>query len=104
MHDGRVERSRQGHDLGVDAGAARAAHHGDALAAVQQRRQGVDIGIGRPHEGGLGASQLATLASVASSATSPGMTTTDTPRRAMAMRIAFSRMRGIWSGLETSST
>ena len=35
--------------------------------------------------------------------TSPGMTTTATPPRASAVRIAISRIRGSWLGMLTSS-
>jgi hypothetical protein len=54
--------------------------------------------------GGLGAIQAGALTSVGFSAMSPGITTTATPRLAVAIRIAFSRMRGRCSMLETSST
>lgn len=36
-------------------------------------------------------------------ATSPGITTTSTPRLSVASRIAVSSMRGIWLALEISS-
>ncbi len=54
--------------------------------------------------GCAGTSQAGGFASVGRSATSPGITTTDTPRRATAVRIARSRICGSWPGLETSST
>ncbi len=54
--------------------------------------------------GGFGMSQLAAFKSVFFKAMSPGITPTATPRSATATRMAFSRMRAICSGFETSST
>ena len=61
MHDRRVELARQLDDLGMRAGAARAAHQGDALAVVQELGQGIDVGIGRPHDRRLGRQPLGDL-------------------------------------------
>ena len=55
------------------------------------------LGGSRPDTFGAGASDAGR------SATSPGITTTDTPRLPTACRIATSRVRGIWLALEISS-
>jgi len=53
---------------------------------------------------GSRASDTAGVADAAScNATSPGITTTETPRFDTAARIAISSVRGIWRALETSS-
>ena len=89
--------------------AAAAAQQGDAVAAVEQRGQAVEIasagGVTDRRAPAAGPSGCGGGASAAGcSATSPGMTITDDaafgrPRA----RIAISSTRGIWSGLETSS-
>ena len=52
---------------------------------------------------GLGKLERGARPSVSCKATSPGITTTETPRREIAVWMAISRTRGIWSGWETSS-
>ncbi len=68
------------------------------------------FGRGGDHDVGVGGSlesQLDFAAGEASSgfcsATSPGITITDTPRFPTASRIAISRVRGIWWAPDTSS-
>ena len=77
------------------------------LVAVEQRREALKIrGRWRDRTGRAG-SKPASLAGGASaaacSATSPGITTTATPRLPTASRMAISSVRGICCGSETSS-
>ena len=75
----------------------------DAAVAVQQCRERVEIRVApasRPARGGSRPRGFGGGASDAGcSATSPGITTTETPRLPTASRIAISSTRGIWLAL-----
>ena len=49
MDDRRAQRLGELDHLGMGAGAARAAHHGDPLAGIEERRQRIEIAVARPH-------------------------------------------------------
>ena len=94
------------HHLVMRAGAAGAAQQRDALAAVQQLRQLVELAVAGGMHGRrrAGAAQLGARAALGRLQRHvAGITTTATPRSAIAVRIAISSTRGICSGCETSS-
>ena len=93
MHHRRLERLAERQQLGMRAGASGAAQDRHATGAVEQRGErsrsaggGTTTGLGgsRPRDVGGGAS------AAGCSATSPGITTTDTPPLPTASRIAIS--------------
>ena len=54
MHNRRAERARKLDQLGVCAATAATAHHGDALAGVEQGGELVELTVARPHDGRSG--------------------------------------------------
>ena len=87
------------------SGASGAAQHGHAAVAVEHRRQPVEIGSRGDHDR-LGGSKPASLGGGASEAgckaTSPGITTTDTPRSSIDLKAA--EERGVQVSASLSAT
>ena len=107
VHHRRLEPLAERQKLIMRACASGAAQYRHTPVAIEHRRQPVEIRRRRRHHRLRAAAGPPTLAGGASdagcSATSPGITTTDTPRLPTASRIATSSARGIWLAPETSS-
>jgi hypothetical protein len=90
--------------LFMRARAAAAAHQGDIAGVTQQLRQFFQFFFGgRNHRLRRVIPVVLALSGAALSATSPGKTTTETPRFSTALRMAIASTCGICSGVETSS-
>ncbi len=98
VHHRRLEALAERQQLMVRTLASRAAQDGRPAFAVQQRREPVEITARGRHDrrGRQQPIEFTGGASLAGcSATSPGSTSTDTPRLPTASRIATSSARGI---------
>lgn len=103
MDDRCLEHSRERNDRVVRPGRARARQDGDRLAPFSSVAAASNSASSGRRTGSIGATKRGLSPSISSSDTSPGKTSTATPRCPMAVRIARCSSAGICFGFVTIS-